>query len=388
MNGDATPGFRKRFKLPTLWPREANPVALPTRLQIAASAGLALYATAWAGGAARPALPMVASMGASAVILFAVPHSPMAGTWAVLGGHLLSGLVGVACAGWIADPWSAAGWALGLSIFAMHSARCLHPPGGATALYAVLGGEGVRALGYEFLLTPLALNVGLLLAFAKLAHRPRPVPQPAPAPAHPPPLERLGLNGADLRAALHDIHAFVDVSEAELRQLYELAANHAYRRGFGEQDCAGIMSRDPVTVEFGTDLEATWALMRRHNIKAIPVIDRGRHVVGIITLTDFFRHAQIERLDGMGGKLRRLLQTTPGIHSRKPEVAGQIMTAPVVSVRAGTPVADLAPLLCGRGIHQIPVVDARDKLVGIVTQSDLIAAMYRNLVPHPVVQAS
>lgn len=381
-------GFQ-RWRRVGAWLGQPVPVSWVHRLQIAVGAGLAIFGCGWAGeslGGLGPSPPLLASMGASAVILFAVPHSPMAGAWAVMGGHLVSGLVGVTCARLIADPWTAAAVAVALAILVMHSARCLHPPGGASALVAVLGGESIRALGYGFLLAPLGLNVIVLWLLARLVRRPAPMPKPAAIAEHlthdPPPLERLGIRGEDIRAALYDLDAFVDASEGELNAIYHLAASRAYRRRFGEQDCASIMSRDLVTVEFGTELEETWALMHTRKVKAIPVIDRGRHVIGIITLTDFFRHARVERFDGLGGKLRRLIRRTPDVTSDKPEVAGQIMTAPVITARADAPIADLAPLLAGRGIHQIPIVDARNKLVGIVTQSDLIAALYRNLTPE------
>jgi CBS domain-containing membrane protein len=378
---------RQRWTSRAFWPSDPTPVGLADRLKIALGAGLAIFFTGLAASGimeSSASLCMLASMGASTVILFAVPHSPMGSRWAVAGGHLLSGLIGVSCSRWIADPWLAAGLAVGLAVFAMHTTRCLHPPGGASALIPVLGGDGVKALGYQFLLLPLGLNVAVLLILAGvLRRRPKPpgsaaVPPAAPD-ADPPPLERLGIRADDLRAALRDINAFVDVSEGELTEIYNLAAYRAYRREFGEQTCARIMTRRVVTVEFATELEAAWTLMRTEGVKALPVVDRSRRVVGILTQTDFFRHARAEPLAGLGDRLRRLLRPTPGPTSSKPEVAGQIMTTPVVAVREDAPIADLVPLLAERGIHQVPVVDGRDKLVGLVTQSDLIAALYRNL---------
>jgi CBS domain-containing membrane protein len=115
---------------------------------------------------------LVASMGASAVLLFAVPHGPLSQPWPVFGGHLVSAIVGVACAKLIAQPMLAAPVAVGLAIGSMHYLRCIHPPGGATALVAVIGGEPVHQLGFHFVLTPVLWNAIVILAVALLFNYP------------------------------------------------------------------------------------------------------------------------------------------------------------------------------------------------------------------------
>jgi CBS domain-containing membrane protein len=364
----------------------ASPLSLREKIRTALAAGAAIFLAGWTaslaidGGGLKT---LLASMGASAVILFAMPHSPVARPWPLVGGHFISAVIGIFCAQWVAPIWAAAALAVGLSIFAMHLARCLHPPGGATALIPVLGGEGVKALGFQFLLTPLALNVGILLLasllYQRLALAKPPEPAPQPGIAGPKPMERLGISPADLRAALADMDEFVDIDARELNTIYNLAAARAFRRGFGEVTAAEIMTPSPLAVEFGTELEEAWALMQQHRIKALPVIDRGRHVVGIITQSDFFRHARAGQFQSLGGKLRELLRPTTTLHSDKPEVAGQIMAAPALTAQDGQHLAELARLLTERGIHQLPVVDSRNKLVGMITQTDLIAALYRSM---------
>jgi CBS domain-containing membrane protein len=115
---------------------------------------------------------LVASMGASAVLLFAVPHGPLSQPWAVFGGHLVSAFVGVACAQHIADPLLAAATAVAVAIGAMHYLGCIHPPGGATALSAVVGGPAVHQLGFQFVLTPVMLNAVSILAVAVIFNAP------------------------------------------------------------------------------------------------------------------------------------------------------------------------------------------------------------------------
>ena len=102
---------------------------------------------------------IVASMGASAVLLFAVPHGPLSQPWPVAGGHLLSAIVGVSCYLIIPNLVLAASLSVGISIAVMYYFRCIHPPGGATALSAVVGGNQVHLLGYEYVISPVLYNV-------------------------------------------------------------------------------------------------------------------------------------------------------------------------------------------------------------------------------------
>lgn len=113
---------------------------------------------------------MVAPLGASALLLFAVCDSPLAHPWSIMGGNLISAAVGVACARWIASPLAAASVALALVTLAMFVLRCVHPPGGAVAVTAVLGGPAVHALGYGFLLVPVAFQSAMLLSVALVFH--------------------------------------------------------------------------------------------------------------------------------------------------------------------------------------------------------------------------
>jgi len=78
-----------------------------------------------------------------------------------------------------------------------------------------------------------------------------------------------------------------------------------------------------------------------------------------------------------------LIRPTTTVTSNKPEVVGQIMTSPSITAGDAQPLAELARLLTERGIHQLPVVDGRNKLVGMITQTDLIAALYRSMTGTP-----
>src|SRR5438552_16536915 len=109
-------------------------------------------------GASAAAIWLIAPMGASAVLLFAAPASPLAQPWSLVGGNVIAALVGVTCAKLIDQPLAAATAAIFFAIGLMFVLRCLHPPSGAVALTAVLGGPAVHAIGYGFVLAPVLLN--------------------------------------------------------------------------------------------------------------------------------------------------------------------------------------------------------------------------------------
>ena len=112
-------------------------------------------------------MPMVlASTGASAMLIFAIPHSPVSQPWPIVGGHLVSALIGITAYYLIPNAILASSVAIGLAMLAMHFSGCMHPPGGATAVTAVVGGTAVHQLGYYFVIVPVFFNSIILLSIA------------------------------------------------------------------------------------------------------------------------------------------------------------------------------------------------------------------------------
>lgn len=336
-----------------------------------------------AGGVASPLL--IAPMGASAVLLFAVPASPLAQPWSIIGGNITAGLIGVTCAQWISDPLLAAAMAASLAIGAMFTLRCLHPPSGAVALTTVLGGPAISSAGYHFVLSPVALNSMILMlaaiVFNNATRRVYPHPQqPRPsvhATTDRKPTERLGVHREDLDAVLQQYDQVLDVSRDELEGLFQRAEMHAYHRRFGEITCADIMSRDVIAVQFGSPLQEAWSLLRQHDIRALPVIDPVRRVIGMISDIDFMASADLDVYDGWQARFHRLIRRPTDMHTDRPEVVGQVMPRGVRTVQESTHIVELVPLMADAGLRHVAVVDAERRLSGIISQSDLVAALYR-----------
>lgn len=110
---------------------------------------------------------LIGSFGATCVLIYGVIQSPLAQPRNLIGGHLVSAVVGVSIAKFVPDiVWLTAPLAVSLSIVAMQYTKTLHPPGGATALIAVTGSAKIKALGYLYILFPVLTGVLILLLVA------------------------------------------------------------------------------------------------------------------------------------------------------------------------------------------------------------------------------
>ncbi len=327
--------------------------------------------------------PLAATM----VILYVQPHSPVAQPWPVVGSYLICCLVGFFCVHWLAPIQLAVTVAIAASIWFMVRFHCIHPPGAAIALLIVLDGPHSGS-GMTQLAGQVVLNIGIALGSTMLIsnfilRRPYPYHAQATAPSlhrtqDEAPLRRIGLAHEDLASAVATLDTFVDVQEDELVEIYNLAVDHAFGRHVG-LTCADIMSRDVMTVHFDTDLEKAWNLLRLHKIKSLPVVDAFGNLIGIATVADFLRQMDDTSAAGLAVRLQGFLRRTPGLTSEKAEVVGQIMTSDVFTATPQTPVAQLIARVSDKGLAHIPVVDAGRKVVGIVTQSDMLAALYKRL---------
>lgn len=271
---------------------------------------------------------IVASMGASAVLLFAVPHGQLSQPWALIGGHMVSAFIGVACYRLIPDPMAAAACAVGFSIGAMYYLRCLHPPGGATALTAVIGGHEVHAMGFMFVLTPVALNALVILAAAvainySFAWRRYPASL-APRPhVHPATAAGKGdgereLTHTDLEYALRKIGSFVDVTEEDLAEIYALATEHAHQAQLAPEEIkrGRYYSNGRYADEWAVRQIVDDAGRRERDKDLViykVIAGNGRRSSGVCTRAEFARWARYEvfRNENSWQKIQRETPSSP-----------------------------------------------------------------------------
>lgn len=365
---------------------EATPVSYRERFRAAFGAWIGILLTGLLGylaignGFSLPAL--VAPMGASAVLLFAVPSSPLAQPWSILGGNTLAALIGVTTAILVPQPFLAAALAVSIAIGAMISLRCLHPPSGAVALTSVLGGSAIHDLGYGFVLWPVLGNSVALLTLAiiynNLTGRPYPHsirPQPAShGTRDPAPIDRIGFSSTDLDDVLKEYDEVLDIDRDDLETILRRTELRSYRRRATHLDCASIMSRDVVAVAPDDSLKNAHAVMRDHHVKALPVTNDAAEVVGIATQTDFLDKAHWTNGRPHIGFFQRLRLIATGKPAPNDTVK-DIMTSPVKTVSPSTAIEDAIIMFAEQGLHYLPVVDSNGKLAGIISQSDVLVGM-------------
>ena len=308
-----------------------------------------------------PHLPLiVAPIGASAVLLFVVPASPLAQPWSIIGGNSLSALSGLVVAHFVHEPALAIGLAVSLAIIAMSLARCIHPPGGAVAMMTVLGGPAIADWELLFPFVPVGLNSAILVALGIVAHKlsRRAYPHlspPVAANLHQtrdvPPQMRVGFSEADIETALAAVHETFDIDRGDLKRLLMQVELQSVIRQHGPLTCADIMSLDVIRIDESATPEAARALLLRHNIRTLPVTDGQGRLLGTVGL-------------------RELTQATAAI-------------GPVIS-RAATalpydPALSLLPLLTDGRAHAVVIVDEDGRIEGLISQTDLLSAMSRPL---------
>ncbi len=303
---------------------------------------------------------LIAPVGASAILLFVVPSSPMAQPWAIIGGNTISALVGVLVYQFVKEPLLAAGLAVALSVLAMSLARAMHPPGGAIALTAVIGGHTVTEAGFLFPFAPVALDSAIVVLFGIAFHKilRRPYPHVTPVvnqhqTQDTPTQMRGGPTSADIDEALSEMQESFDITredlEVLLRQIEMQTVMRNNASGKAGPDCNSIMSRHVVSVKAADTDDYARSLLLKHNIRSLPVVDDTNKLLGTVGL-------------------RELLKGKGAVET--------LMIVPPVA-RPQDPALSLLPVLTNGRSHAVIITDADNQVVGLISQTDLLAALAR-----------
>ena len=309
----------------------------------------------------------IAPMGASSVLLFSVPASPLAQPWNMVVGNTIAGIIGVTCAMFISNSTEAFSVAVALAIFLMMTTDSLHPPSGAVAITAVLGGESIHQLGYYFIFYPVLLNSVLLLVIAIIFNRllGKQYPQVAQINTRtkdPTPTQKVTIQPQDIQDVLEEQTELLDISEYDLQKIILEAQAKANARIVSEYLCQDIMSKDVISLYEQDDIHQALDKFKHINLMSLPVVNTEHELVGTLALYDvveWFKRAADPRASWE-------------------HLVKQIMDRKVVTVQPTQPIQDLVPYFVERSFNYIPVVE-QQKLVGIISRADMIAVMQQQL---------
>lgn len=353
--------------------RRPHPVALPLSGQVRAAFGalvglmlsgvLSQVVLAWTAPGAHIAW-LVAPMAASAVLLFCVPASPLAQPWPVIGGNVVSALTGVVCVQLLPDPMFAAPLAGGLSIAMMFLLRCLHPPGGAVAMTAVLGGPAVHEIGLMFALAPVGLNTVLLVLAALLYNR-----ITGAHHAHPRAAAPAAVDDEDIDAALEHFGEALDVSRDDLAAIVNDAGQHAAERRARALHAGDVVVPPLARLAPDMGLLEARAILLGAGVPSLPVVDREGRLLGLLTLAQLVRRTAEREARPFGA---RLLQSVT-VERDIPRVADLMTTG--IALDAAQPASAVALLALRHGLARVPVVNAAGMLVGMAGAVEVLAAL-------------
>lgn len=309
----------------------------------------------------------IAPMGASSVLLFAVPASPLAQPWNMVVGNTLAGVIGVSCALLIPNLTGAFSIAVALAIILMMSTDSLHPPSGAVAITAVLGGKAVHDLGYMFVLYPVLLNSMLLMFAAVIFNRllGKQYPQQAQLnrrTAGPTPTQKVSIQPQDIQNVLDRQTQLLDISDYDLQKIILKAQEIANARAVSQFTCQDIMTRQVICLRAEDDIQSALEKFKQVNLMSLPVVSDLDRLVGTLALYDvveWFKRAADPKASWENHVY-------------------QIMNHQVVTAQPQQPIQDLVPYFVERSFNYIPVVE-QQRLTGIISRADMIAVLNQQL---------
>jgi CBS-domain-containing membrane protein len=188
----------------------------------------------------------------------------------------------------------------------------------------------------------------------------------------------------DIYEAMKDIQGYLDITPADLKEIYKLAYRHALERLTGSVRAIDIMTKKVFTVKRATPIKEVAELMAEKSISGVPVVEEDGRVAGVISEKDFLRHM------GAGDKrhfMAIVAECLSGkgcvampIRSRRAE---DIMTLPAITVRENATVVEISNILSEKKINRVPVIGREGELAGIVSREDIVRASLLKIKSEP-----
>lgn len=181
------------------------------------------------------------------------------------------------------------------------------------------------------------------------------------------------LSDEDIYDAMKQISGYLDITLGDFKEIYGLAFQHAVKRLTLAVKATDIMNPDVVCVTPGTPLQEVAEIMGRHSISGVPVVDEGQKVTGIISETDFLSLMGMQKnITFMSVVAKCIIGNECMVVDIRGKIAADIMTTPAITVYEDASIMEIDSLMLKHRVNRVPVLNKKEKLIGIVTRTDLL----------------
>lgn len=178
----------------------------------------------------------------------------------------------------------------------------------------------------------------------------------------------------DLRDALRKMKTYVDITEEDLKKIYEIAIRHAQVRVASQIPTKEVMTKNVVFVKRDADLHEAARILSENRISGMPVIDDNNHVIGVISEADLLMLAGLKKEHAFKDIVHHILGEPVSARKGGNRVE-DVMSFPPITSMADDDIAEVANVLDEKRIKRLPVVDADGRLIGIISRADIVKAI-------------
>ncbi len=181
------------------------------------------------------------------------------------------------------------------------------------------------------------------------------------------------ISDADIYEAMKEIPGYLDITPADLKEIYSHSFRHALDRIANSVKARDLMTQKVFTVRVDTPLSEVAEILAANEISGIPVIDREMRVQGIISEKDFCSHMGDRTAKSLMGVIADCIRNHCCIAMTiRDGKAADIMTSPAITVDEQATLRQITAILTEKAINRVPVVDSQGRLVGIVSRADIV----------------
>ncbi|WP_149140742.1 HPP family protein [Gemmobacter caeruleus] len=322
---------------------------------------------------------LIAPFGATAILIFAIPTSPLAQPWSALVGNTVSALTGVLVVRVLPEFPFQIPLAVSLAVFAMFTLRAFHPPAGAIAMTVPIYPSLVETFGYRFAITPVATVTLLLILtgvlYGFLSRNPYPNKHNFRSRNELGPGDKISLNDETAIKIPRHYRQSLNLDAGNLASVFGGAEQKNEASKSRKLTASDFMSTKLICVGVDDSLTTVTTAFRKNNVTSIPVIDLEGRFKGVIHQSKIFSEEA-----GFLSRGLSMTSKTPKKPCRKEgelkDRAEQVMTKSGLTATPSTHLSLLLLVLAEKGVQSIPIVE-NGQIVGIVTQTDILAGLVR-----------